>query len=178
MACAETPTLFDDICVGFIKKTNQKETQQLIRRNLTGRNINNRSFLNKFKVQFQSCARLSLLLLAQGSRLAACVALVTASLTLPQQETRHVLVNHKSDAAGGSDADHVGDDAFVEAGGTFVPARVREDVTHQGGFLFHFNSNIDTKRFLFSNCSRVRRRSGFDFCVECARLPRRAPRLC
>ena len=34
---------------------------------------------------------------------------------------RHILINHKGDAAGRSDADQVGDDAFVKADGAFVP---------------------------------------------------------
>lgn len=50
-----------------------------------------------------------------------------ASFTLSQKETRHVLVNHKGDAAGGGDANHVGDDAFVETSGAFIPARKEND---------------------------------------------------
>lgn len=46
-----------------------------------------------------------------------------------QEEARHILINHESDTAGGSDANHVGDDAFVEAGGAFVPARGGEKMS-------------------------------------------------
>lgn len=73
-------------------------------------------------------------ILPEGSRLAAA-SLFTASLTLSKKETRHILVNHESDAAGGSDADHVGDYAFVEAGGAFVPAGEGEDMTQEGTFF-------------------------------------------
>lgn len=45
-----------------------------------------------------------------------------ASFILSQKEARHILINYKGDAAGGSDANQVGDDAFVETNGAFVPA--------------------------------------------------------
>lgn len=48
------------------------------------------------------------------------------SVTVSHKEARHILINHEGDAAGGSDADHVGDDAFVETEGAFVPVEIRE----------------------------------------------------
>jgi len=47
---------------------------------------------------------------------------LSVSLILSQEVARHVLINHKRDAACGSDSNHVGDDPFVETDGAFVPA--------------------------------------------------------
>lgn len=49
----------------------------------------------------------------------------TLSFILSQKEGRHILINDEGDAAGGSDTNHVGDDAFVETNGAFVPAETR-----------------------------------------------------
>lgn len=43
------------------------------------------------------------------------------SHALSEKEARHILINYKRDAAGGSDPKHVGDDAFVETGDAFIP---------------------------------------------------------
>lgn len=43
------------------------------------------------------------------------------SFILPEKKVRHVLVNHEGDATRWGDADQVGDDAFVETKGTFIP---------------------------------------------------------
>lgn len=56
-----------------------------------------------------------------------------ASFILSQEEARHVLIDYKGEAAGGCDTDQVGDDAFVETNGAFVPAE-------QGG-----NNDRDSK---------------------------------
>lgn len=43
------------------------------------------------------------------------------SCALSEKEARHILINYKRDAAGGSDPKHIGDDAFVETGDAFIP---------------------------------------------------------
>lgn len=48
------------------------------------------------------------------------------SCVLSQKDCRHVLVYYKSDTAGRSDPDDVGNYAFVEASGSFVPEEKKE----------------------------------------------------
>lgn len=140
------------ICVRSIKKQTKGNTHQLISRTQLNNakwakhHVGSFSWSPELKVQFQSGELLSFFLLPEGKCLAA-PSLFTASLTLSQEETRHILVNHKSDAAGGSDADHVGNDAFVEAGGAFIPARGEEDITQEG--TFHVISTRYWPKMLF-----------------------------
>lgn len=47
---------------------------------------------------------------------------LSVHLRLFFEEARHILINYKGDTAGRSDTDQVGDDAFVETNGAFVPA--------------------------------------------------------
>lgn len=54
---------------------------------------------------------------------------------LSHKVARHILVNYKGDAAGRSDPDHVGDDAFVKADGAFVPAEKGKKMTQIGHYL-------------------------------------------
>lgn len=51
-----------------------------------------------------------------------------SSFISSQKEVRHILINYKGDAAGRSDAYHIGDDSFVKTNGAFVPG---EKVTKQ-----------------------------------------------
>lgn len=59
----------------------------------------------------------------------------SASCTLLQKEARHILINYKGDAAGGSDTNHVGYDAFVEASGAFIPADKGKKMTQNGHYF-------------------------------------------
>lgn len=63
-----------------------------------------------------------------------------SSFTFPEKKVRHVLVNHKGDATGGGDAYQVGDHAFVETEGAFVPAektakKIASVITDSGAML-------------------------------------------
>lgn len=140
--CRNTYT-FHDICDRFIKKNkNKKKHPSLIPphpawKMQSGRNITSAHFHDLWAESSVSVrcffSPLSLKEAVWQLRL-----FFTASLTLSQEETRHILVNHESDAAGGSDADHVGDDAFVEAGGAFVPASRGGRRMTQEGLFFSF----------------------------------------
>lgn len=69
-----------------------------------------------------------------GTKVTVCPCSHVSSFTLSQKEVRHILVNYKGDAAGRSDANHVGDDAFVEASGAFIPAGKEKKATQNGHY--------------------------------------------
>lgn len=93
---------------------------------------------------------------------------------MSQEETRHILVNHESDAAGGSDADHVGDDAFVEAGGAFVPAsrggdaRLRRDCSRAASRRNGWRCRLKARRLWVRFLCGV---SMFPLCLWVPQLP-------
>lgn len=47
------------------------------------------------------------------------------SFVMSQKDLGHVLVDYKCDTAGRSDPDDVGNDAFVETSGSFVPEETK-----------------------------------------------------
>lgn len=79
---------------------------------------------------------------------------------MSQKEARHILINHKSDAAGGSDADHVGDDAFVETSSAFIPTCEGREKNNSGGTILFFNSetraifffSFEDKGLIYKHC--------------------------
>lgn len=53
------------------------------------------------------------------------------SLVVSQKKRRHVLVYHKSDTAGRSDPDNVGNDALVETSTSFIPEEKKKRIQNK-----------------------------------------------
>lgn len=51
---------------------------------------------------------------------------------MSEKKGRHVLVHHKSDTAGRSDPDNVGNDALVETSTSFIPGEKKQRIQNKG----------------------------------------------